>query len=121
MKRALVLVDHGSRHGGANAQLDALAARVAARLPDWIVRAAHLELVPPSLPDVLDACSAEGAREIVVHPFFLAPGRHASIDVPRLVAEARARHPDVGFRTTEILGLDDLLVDLVLLRVREAP
>lgn len=118
--RALVLVDHGSRRDEANAQLDRLAERLAGRLPGWLVRVAHLELTPPTLGDAIDDCVAAGAREIVIHPFFLAPGRHASEDVPRLAAEALVRHPDVRLRTTEILGLHESVIDAVLGRVLAA-
>ena len=118
--RAVVLIDHGSRRDEANAQLDALAARVAARLPDWIVRIAHLELLPPTLADAIDACVAAGACEIVIHPFFLTPGRHASADIPRLATEAAARHPGVTLRTSEILGLHESIVDVVLERIERA-
>ena len=116
-RRAIVLVDHGSRRPEAEAQLEELAARVAARLPDRVVRIAHLELVPPTLGDGIDACVAAGASEIVVHPFLLAPGRHALEDIPRLVAEAARRHPDVTVRVSEPLGLHEKLVDVVLERI----
>ena len=37
---------------------------------------------------------AAGAREIVVHPDFLGPGRHSREDIPRMAMEAAAR-PEV--------------------------
>ncbi len=120
MRRAVVLIDHGSRRDEANAQLDALAARVVERLPDWIVRTAHLELLAPTLGDAIDDCVSHGANEIVIHPFFLTPGRHASADIPRLVAEAAARHPGLSLRTSDILGLHDAIVDVVLERIAAA-
>lgn len=118
--RAVVLIDHGSRRDEANAQLDELATRVATRLPDWIVRIAHLELLPPTLADAIDACVAAGARDIVIHPFFLTPGRHASTDIPRLAAESASRHPGVTLRTSGILGLDEGIIDIVLERIERA-
>lgn len=118
--RAVLLVDHGSRRAEANAQLDELALRVAERLPGEIVRTAHLELVPPSVADGIDACVAAGAREVVIHPFFLAPGRHAAEDLPRLAAEGEGRHPDVSVRVGPPLGLHPLVVDAVVDRIEEA-
>lgn len=116
-RRAVLLVDHGSRRPEAAAQLDALARRVAERLSGWIVETAHLELVPPSLADGVSACVAAGARDVVVHPFLLAPGRHALEDIPRLAAEAASRHPGVQVRVSEPLGLHEKLVDVVLERI----
>lgn len=115
--RAIVLVDHGSRQPEANALLAQLAALLKARVPDRIVHYAHLELAPPSIADAIERCAAEGATEIVVHPYFLAPGRHATEDIPRLAREAARRHPDVAVRVSPPLGLHEKLADVVLERV----
>jgi sirohydrochlorin ferrochelatase len=119
-RRAIVLVDHGSRRPEANAVLDGIAARLRARLPGRLVRVAHLELAAPGLAEAVAACVAEGAGEIVVLPYFLAPGEHASRDVPALAAAAAARHPDVSIRVAEPLGVHEGLVDAVLARVEGA-
>lgn len=119
MKRAVLLVDHGSRRDEANAQLESLAERVRARLPDRHIATAHLDVAEPSIAQGIDACAAAGALEIVVHPFFLAPGRHTSEDVPRLAHEAAARHPGVRVLVGAPLGLHDQLVDLVIRRIEE--
>lgn len=120
VKRAVLLVDHGSRRKEANAQLDALARLVRARMPDRFVAAAHLELEPPSVNAGIDACAAAGAEEIVIHPFFLAPGRHSAEDLPRLAREGSVRHPGVSIRLGPPLGLHPRLVDAVLERIDES-
>ena len=117
--RAIVLLDHGSRRAEANLQLEKLAQKIREREPETIVRTAHLEIAEPSLGDAIDACVIAGARAIVIHPYFLGPGRHTSEDIPRQVQEASARHPSVLLRTSAPLGLHDKLVDVVLERVNE--
>ena len=117
MKRAIVLVDHGSRVAEANALLDRVAERLRERVPERIVRTAHMELAEPSLDQAIDACVAAGAEEIVVHPYFLAPGRHSREDIPRLAAKAAERHPDIRVSVSEPLGVHPGLVDAVLERV----
>lgn len=114
---AIVLIDHGSRRPEANAQLEELAQRVASLRPGVLVRTAHLELVEPNLAQAIDECVAAGARSLVIHPFFLAPGRHTTEDIPRQTAEARKRHPDVSIETTDPLGLSDAMVGIVLTRI----
>jgi sirohydrochlorin ferrochelatase len=119
--RAYVLVDHGSRETAAHAVLDEVASRVRERLRGAIVHTAHLELAPPTLAEAIAACVAEGAREIVVHPYFLAPGRHAARDIPALAREAAAGHPGVTVRVTAPLGAHPGLVEAVLARLTELP
>ena len=114
-----MIVDHGSRHAEANALLDEVARRVQARCPDAIVRAAHMELASPSIAEAISECVTAGAGEIVVHPYFLAPGRHSTRDIPHLVQDAMASHPGVEARITEPLGLDEQLVDVVVRRIDE--
>jgi sirohydrochlorin ferrochelatase len=118
--RAILLVDHGSRRPEANAQLEALARRIRARIPDRVVETAHLDVIEPSIPAGIDACVAAGAEDVMVHPFFLAPGLHTTRDIPRLVAEAAGRHPGLRVRISEPLGLHEKLVDVVLERIDAA-
>ena len=118
--RAIVLIDHGSRRAEANEQLEELAAKIRQREPDTIVQTAHLEIAEPNLSEAVAACVKQGARVVVVHPYFLAPGRHTSEDIPRLVAEASAQHPEVEVRLSPPLGIHDKLVDVVLERVSES-
>jgi sirohydrochlorin ferrochelatase len=91
--RAILLVDHGSRVAAANQVLEDVVAAMRVTLGGGaLVAFAHQEVAPPSVGEAVDALVAQGAAEIVVVPFFLAPGRHATEDVPRLAREAAARH-----------------------------
>jgi sirohydrochlorin ferrochelatase len=115
--RAIVLIDHGSRLPEANAVVEEVAAALRARLGGAPVEVAHLELAPPDLAEAVSRCVARGAAEIDVQPFFLAPGRHSTRDIPRLAAAAAERHPGVSIRVGEPLGAHPALVDAVLDRV----
>lgn len=119
MNPALVLVDHGSRRPEANAALDELAALVRAADPGRCVHVAHMEISPPELESALGACLAEGARNVIVVPVFLGPGRHSQEDIPRLVREARERHPELSVQIAPPLGPHPLLAQLVLARAAE--
>jgi sirohydrochlorin ferrochelatase len=77
----------------ANQVLEDVAAAMRATLGEGsVVAIAHQEMAPPSVEAAVDALVARGVDELVVVPFFLAPGRHATEDVPRLAREAAARH-----------------------------
>jgi len=120
MKKALILVDHGSVFDAANEQLAALADLLRKRNHEFdIVRHAHMELARPTIGESFDECVSEGALDITVHPYFLAPGRHSTTDIPRMVEAAAARHPEVRYRVTEPLGIHESLLDIVLERARD--
>lgn len=116
MKRALLIVDHGSRRGAANESLHEIAALIRRLAPELIVHAAHMELAEPDIPTGIAACVADGADEVIVHPFMLGPGRHAAEDIPRLVREAVAAHPGVDVHVTAPLGVHEKLAEIVLER-----
>jgi sirohydrochlorin ferrochelatase len=122
--RAILLVDHGSRRAEANRELDVVAQAVRASLhergEDAPVHVAHLEIAQPDFAAGLAACLAHDPCEVVVHPYFLSPGRHGSRDIPELLQAARAAHPDVVFRLTPLLGEGGRLAAAVVDRIDEA-
>ena len=119
-KRALLLIDHGSTREDANELLPKVA-RMVKEMSDFeIVCYAHMELAEPTIKQGFDACIAAGAGEVIVHPYFLGPGRHSVSDIPRLVAQAAMQHPEVSYRITEPLGLDQKIGRLIIERVRQS-
>jgi sirohydrochlorin ferrochelatase len=120
IRRALLLIDHGSTRDDANELLPKVA-RMVREMSDFeIVCYAHMELAEPTIQQGFDTCVAEGAAEVIVHPYFLGPGRHSVSDIPRMVAEAAAKHVGVSYRLTEPLGLDPKIGELILKRVRDS-
>jgi len=117
--RALLLVDHGSRRAAANEMLAEVAALVRALAPTLHVEVAHMELAEPTIANAFARCVAAGATEVVAFPYMLGAGRHATEDVPRLVAEAAAAHPGVAHRVTGPLGVHRKLAEVVLERLDE--
>jgi len=84
-----------------------------------IVELAHMELAEPTIEQAFAACVAQGARTIVVHPYFLAPGRHSTKDIPRMSRDAAAKYPGVSVSVTEPLGIDPRMIEVILRRVHE--
>jgi len=116
--KALLIVDHGSRRDEANRLLAQVESLLRERDAFPIVHHAHMELAPPTIADAFDRCVADGATEIVVHPYFLGPGKHYRVDIPALVEEAAAKHPGVAWRVTDPLGLHPKILDVVIERSR---
>ena len=113
----IILVDHGSKKAAANDMLHEVVALFRRVSGQPIVEAAHMELAAPTIAQAFDACVAQGAAMVVVHPYFLSPGRHSTTDIPRLVAEAAQRHPGVRYHVTQPLGLDEKIAQLIMQRI----
>jgi sirohydrochlorin ferrochelatase len=120
VKRAILLVDHGSRRAEANALLEEVAGQIRKRAAESIVEVAHLEIAEPGIGKGIEACVDKGATQIIVHPFFLAPGRHTSEDIPAEVERAGQKHPNVQIRISEPLGSHAAIIDVILDRVSDA-
>jgi sirohydrochlorin ferrochelatase len=119
VKRAILLIDHGSRRAEANALLEDVADQVRRRAPESIVEVAHMEIAEPDIGEGIETCVEKGATHIIVHPFFLGPGRHVSEDIPAQVERAGQRHPNVRIRISEPLGNHAALIDVILDRVSD--
>lgn len=117
---AVILVDHGSHRSESNDLLLEVAAAYMNHSGLPIVEPAHMELAEPSIATAFARCVEQGARLIVVLPYFLAPGKHWNEDIPRLAAEAAANHPGVGHLVADPLGLHPLMLQIVDERIREA-
>jgi len=72
-----------------------------------------MELAEPSIAAAFTRCVEQGARRVVVMPYFLLPGKHWDEDIPRLTAEAAAQYPDVRFIVTAPLGLSSRITSII--------
>ncbi len=120
MKEAVILVDHGSRAPEAAASLDEVVSLVQERRPESLVLAAHMEIAQPSIQEALQHAVAQDALKITVVPYFLAPGRHITEDIPALVQAAAAAHPQAEVRLAPPLGVHPKLVEVILERLAES-
>lgn len=117
-KRALILVDHGSAVAEANLVLAEVARRVRRRCTGFnIVEYCHMEVASPTMEEAFQKCANLGADEVVVHPYFLVPGRHSGFDIPAMAEEASKNFPRLKHTVTDPLGLHEKIVDVILERV----
>ncbi len=116
-KQGVIIVDHGSRRAESNEQLRVVAELVREQLPSEVpVAVAHMEIAQPDIGSAVASLVERGVRHIVVAPYFLSPGRHAEVDIPRLADEAVARHPGVTVQVGACLGPDLTLARLLVQR-----
>lgn len=120
-RRALILVDHGSRQSEAHEHLEAIVRAVQSKAPTWFVLAAHMELAAPSLEEALTICAGRGHQEVWVFPMFVVPGRHLTHDIPALVDAAASRHSEMLVRLAPGLGMNPSLPGLILSTLEAEP
>lgn len=116
-KFAVIVVDHGSRRPESNEMLLEVVAMFREATGYSIVEPAHMELAEPSIQTAFDRCVQRGAQLVVVHPYFLLPGRHWDQDIPNLAAAAAERHEGVRFLVTAPLGVHASMADVMLCRI----
>jgi len=114
---AVIVVDHGSRRDESNRMLLDVVRLFEQSTPFSIVEPAHMELAEPSLDTAFDRCVQRGAKLVVIHPYFLLPGRHWEKDIPALASLAAQRYPGIGYLVTAPLGLHPLMVQVICERV----
>lgn len=113
----IIVVDHGSRRTESNELLLQVAAAFQEATGLKIVEPAHMELAEPSIETAFARCVQAGARTVVVHPYFLSPGRHWRQDIPQLAAAAAAHYPDIKYLVTSPLGLHPLMLQIMQARI----
>jgi sirohydrochlorin cobaltochelatase len=64
----------------------------------------------PALPEALDALAQEGMTAIRIVPVFFGAGGHVKEDLPRLVQEALARHPQLQVAIDAPIGEQDAVL-----------
>ena len=103
--KALLLIAHGSRSAPANDEIRALTAQLRDAGGRFdLVECAFLEITEPDIVQSGDKLVADGAKEIIVLPYFLAAGRHVAQDIPAEVARIATQHPKIKITTASHLG-----------------
>lgn len=116
----VLVVGHGSRRREANDDVRGAAQAIAQRGGFALVEPAFLEIEHPNISEGFARLVERGAKEILVHPYFLSPGRHTRGDIPMEVQAAAAKHPGIRFRITEPLSAHPLVISASIERIRES-
>jgi sirohydrochlorin cobaltochelatase len=112
---AIVLFAHGSRDPAWQRPMLAVAQRIRDLCPHAWVACAYLELTEPSLPQAVAQAVQAGHVHIRVVPMFLGVGKHVREDLPLLMAQLQAQHPDVQFDLQAAVGEQAAVLDTLAL------
>ena len=113
MKKAVIILGHGSRGGGNDADLKRIAEELR-RSSGEIIEYAFLQYAQPSAGAALVRCIAQGAKEIVIVPFFMQAGGHVTRDIPDFLDKARAQHPECDIHSTDYVGAHPLMTQILM-------
>lgn len=85
------------------------------------VTCAYLEINSPSIPEAIDECVRQGAKEIRLMPYFLLIGRHVKSDIPAIVKAARQKYRGIcRILVSPYLGYDKHILAVVKKRILQA-
>ena len=104
VRRAVILFAHGARDPQWARPFQQLVTELGELLPGERIVLAFLELMQPSLHACAASLHADGVRTLRVVPVFLGMGGHLKDDLPKLVTEIRARHPDLDITVDPPIG-----------------
>ena len=119
MKKALLLIAHGSRNKEANEDLVLLAKRLVSD-DIQIVEPSYLELAEPGIESGGDTCVLRGAQQVIMVPYFLSAGVHVRKDLTESCDLLSKKHPTVQFKLAGHLGRHPLLETIIRERIKEA-
>lgn len=107
---ALVLFAHGSRNPDWRAPFEIIACKVAERSTAQ-VKLAFLEIMSPTLPEVLHDLALNGITHITVVPLFFGLGNHVTHDLRELIDVFQLKHPHIEVITSAPLGKSDAILE----------
>ncbi|HUZ45400.1 MAG TPA: CbiX/SirB N-terminal domain-containing protein [Terriglobia bacterium] len=116
---AVILFAHGSAVEEANQGIRELAGRIQVAGSYAYVQAAFLGPGQPEMGAAIAQAVKAGYRRVVVLPYFLTLGIHLRRDLPKLVAEARKKHPQVKIRVGQSLEDHPEMASIILGRIQE--
>ncbi len=111
---AILLFSHGSVLCGAGQTLLEHAETMRRRGDAPIIEVGYLNYSAPDFDDAVDRCIAQGATAITIAPYFLVAGKFVTVDLPRRIAAAQARHPAVPMAVADAMRFHPQLVAAVL-------
>ncbi len=123
MKESILLLGHGSPKKDAN-KLEQVGKMLHGMLhagcTEDCVKVAYLQFAEPGIMETIKESVKQGAKKVVLHPFFLSSGMHVTKDIPEMIQEARKLYPEVTFIYTEPLGIHEKLAHIVMERISAA-
>lgn len=117
MKKALLLIDRGSKEQDVKDELHDICSTAKERGSYYYSNYAFLEVTPPYIEEGISSCVKQGAEFVTIMPYFLYPGMKQKLAVKQ--SEKIARELKLKFAVTECLNYHSRFVDIVKDRISE--
>ena len=144
----VVLLCHGSQRGASRDECSCAWAADGARFPAWCLGCPNtpvglrqagerlaeslggdaeqvivscLEFLPPHPPEAVATLAQSGVNRVVIAPYLLGNGKHATLEMDEVLEEIAAETPGVELRLAQGLGADARIADLVRDRIAALP
>ena len=144
----VVLLCHGSQRGASRDECSCAWAADGARFPAWCLGCPNtpvglrqagerlaeslgadaeqvivscLEFLPPHPPEAVAMLAQSGVSRVVIAPYLLGNGKHATLEMDEVLEEIAAETPGVELRLAQGLGADARIADLVRARISALP
>lgn len=117
MKKALLLIDRGSKEQDVKDELHDICSMAKERGNYYFSNYAFLEVTPPYIEEGITSCVKQDAEFVTIMPYFLYPGMKLKLAVKQ--SEKIARELDLNFAVTECLNYHSKFTDIVKDRINE--
>lgn len=144
----VVLLCHGSQRGASREECSCAWAADGARYPAWCLGCPNtpvglrdaarrladslgdeasqvivscLEFLPPHPPEAVSLLAEAGVRRVVIAPYLLGNGKHATLEMEEVLDDIASQAPGVEVRLANGLGADIRIADLVRDRIAALP
>ena len=144
----VVLLCHGSQRGASRDECSCAWAADGARFPAWCLGCPNtpvglrqagerlaeslgadaeqvivscLEFLPPHPPEAVSILAGTGVSRVVIAPYLLGNGKHATVEMDEVLEDIAAETPGVELRLAQGLGADMRIADLVRERIATLP
>jgi sirohydrochlorin cobaltochelatase len=118
-KIGVMVCGHGSRDDEAIGEFAAVAAGIAGRLPQYPVASGFLEFARPIIRDGLDELRDKGVERILAVPGMLFAAGHVKNDIPSVLNDYMARHPQIRIEYGRDLDIDARLLRAAAARIEQ--
>ncbi len=116
-KNAVLIIAHGSKVKETDDIMKKYQQELVAKMPDTQIEYCYLQLMAPSIEDVIKSLYESGVRNIKAFPFFIFNGNHIKEDIPEVLDTIRTQYPELQITFLENIGYDEKVLNLIIERV----